>query len=187
MIDQNKPQMTHKAQSQQKKPRLPVLIEPLISTLHNIQLKIDSAAGAATALELRLRIIAQLENKVQIELKRKTKKPFYKAELEHLIFAVLEVFKEKLDPTEHNAIIRCRPPRNKLIHASLVELMINLNGEALGREVDPNTGKGKPLAEDDLVEGAKCIERSRGLDIFSQRAREAVVILETKILRSIKP
>lgn len=169
-----------------KKKRLPVLIEPLISTLHNIQCKIDSAAGAATALELRLRIISQLEPKVQDELKKKTKKPFYKAELEHLISAVLEVFKGQLDLIEHDAIINCRPPRNKLIHASLVELMIKLSGEALGREIDPRTGKGKPLTEDDLVEGAKCIERGRGLDIFSQRAREAVSILERKILRSIK-
>ena len=171
----------------QKKARLPVLIEPLILTLHNIQSKIDTAAGAATALELRLRIIAQLETKVQDELKKKTKKPFYKAELEHLIFAVLEVFKDKLEPIEHDAIINCRPPRNKLIHASLVELIIKLNGEALGREIEPRTGKGKPLTEDDLVEGAKCIERGRGLDIFSQRAREAVSILERKILRLIKP
>lgn len=37
---------------------MPVMIEPLISILHSIQLKIDAAAGAATALELRLRIIA---------------------------------------------------------------------------------------------------------------------------------
>lgn len=170
----------------QKKAKLLVLIEPLISTLHNIQLKIDSAAGAATALELRLRIIAQLEPKVQEILKTKTKESFYRVKLEHLIAAVLHVFKDKLNSAEYDAIIECRIPRNKLIHASLVELMIKLNEEALGREIDPQTGKGKPLREDDLVEGAKLIERSRGLDIFSQRARVAIEILERKILRSIK-
>lgn len=57
----------------QKHVKMPVMIEPLISILHNIQLKIDAAAGAATALELRLRIIAQLDISVREELKNQQK------------------------------------------------------------------------------------------------------------------
>ena len=42
--------------SSQKQIRMPVPVDSLITILHNIQLKIDSAAGAATALELRLEL-----------------------------------------------------------------------------------------------------------------------------------
>jgi hypothetical protein len=65
--------------------------------------------------------------------------------------------------------------------------MIELNGEALGREIDPYTFKHKSLEEDDIIEGAICIERNGGLDEFSKRAKEAILILENKILRAFKP
>ena len=161
--------------------KLPVLIEPLKSTLYNIQLKIDAAAGAMIALELRLRIIAELEPKVQDELKQLTSDPFYAANLVHLIDSVLKIFNNNLKHEDHAAIKRCRKPRNKLAHASLVEFMLELNDEALGREIDRGTGKGKPLQKHEIVEGAKCIERSRGLDDFACNAREAVLILEREI------
>ena len=54
---------------------MPVPVEGLISVLHNIQAKIDAAAGAATALELRLRIIAQLNKAVRDELSKKNVRP----------------------------------------------------------------------------------------------------------------
>lgn len=127
----------------QKKKIISVLIEPLISSLHNIQSKIDNSAGAAAVLELRLRIIAQLESEVQDELATKTSKSFYEATLNNIIEAVLKVFQNELDSTDQNIIRNCRVPRNKLIHASFVEFMIKINGEALGREIDPRTGKPK--------------------------------------------
>ena len=171
----------------QKKAKMPILIEPLIQTLNNIQLKIDAATGAATALELRLRIIAQLEPKVQPELKKKTPLLYYKAKLFHLIDAILEVFQDKLNPNDQEKIKKCRPPRNKLSHASLVEFMISLCIEANGREIDLRTGKGKPLPKNDLIEGAKCVDRLPALEEFSKRARAAIQILDEKILRTLNP
>ena len=50
--------------------RLSVPIGGLIAILHNIQMKIDAAAGAATALDLRLRVIAQLDGRVKDALKQ---------------------------------------------------------------------------------------------------------------------
>ena len=123
----------------------------------------------------------------QLKIFKKTKKPFHKAELEHLILAVLTTFQCNLDSIEQEKIKNCRPPRNKTSHASFAELMIALKGEAPGREIDPYTFKHKSLEEDDIIEGAICIERNGGLDEFSKRAREAVLILESKILRSLKP
>ncbi len=168
------------------KMKMPVLIEPLISTLHNIQSKIDDAAGALIALELRLRIIAQLEPKVQEELKKKTSDFFYEANLSYLITAVLEVFQEKLDPAEQELIKSCRMPRNKLAHASFVEFLIELNGEAEGRVIDPKTGKKNSLEKHDLVEGAKCIERGSGLPQFSSKVKITIQILESKIMRHLE-
>lgn len=176
----------------QKPMKLPVLIEPLISILHNIQLKIDTAAGAATALELRLRIIAQLDIKVREELKTQQKqrkkrcKAFHHADLEDLISAVLETYKDKIDEDEKGIIESCRLPRNKATHGSFAELMIQLTGKAPGRQIDHRTLKPMPLDEDDIIEGAVCIERNRGLDEFSKRARIAASILEVKVMRSIK-
>ena len=176
----------------QKPMKMPVLIETLINILHDIQGKIDIAAGAATALELRLRIIARLEVKVREELKtqqklrKKRSKAFHQADLEDLISAVLEVFKDKIEVDERKIIDSCRLSRHKTAHGSFTELMINLTGEALGRQFDPRTLKPMPLAEDDIIEGAVCIERNRGLDEFSKRARKAVSIFEEKIMRSIK-
>lgn len=173
--------------SSQKQIRMPVPVDSLITILHNIQLKIDSAAGAATALELRLRIIAQIEEKVRDELKKNTKEPFHQAALKHLISAVLEVFQDKLDATEQSIIKQCRPPRNKTAHGSFAELMIELAGEASGRQLDNRTLKPLPLAEDDIIEGAICIERNGGLGDFSKLANRAASILEEKIIRHLKP
>ncbi|MGE3921070.1 MAG: hypothetical protein AB7F64_09120 [Gammaproteobacteria bacterium] len=170
-----------------KEVKMPVLIEPLISILHNIQSKIDFATGAATALELRLRIIAQLDDRVQKELKRKTKKAYHKAELEHLIDSVLIVFQNELEIHEKDIISNCRIPRNKTTHASFAELMITLVGYASSRQLDNHSLKPLPLNEDDIVEGAVCIERNGGLDEFAKRARIAVSILETKVMRTLKP
>ncbi len=74
-----------------------------------------------------------------------------------------------------------------MAHGSLVKLMIALNGESLGREIDPRTKKHKPITEDNIIEGAICIERNHGLEDFSNRAKEVIEILDEKILRSIKP
>lgn len=161
----------------------PVLIDPLISLLNNIQSKIDAAAGSATTLELRLLIIAQLEPKVQEELK-KWKKPYC---LNALINSVIEIFKNKLDLSDQVKIKSCHYPRNKITHGNFAELMIELNGEALGREIDPYTGKRKPLEKNDIIEGTICIERNHGLEDFSKKAKEAIEILDRKILRSLKP
>ena len=169
----------------QKKIKMPVPMGGLISILHNIQSKIDAASGAATALDLRLRIIAELKPEVQTALKKRTKSPYRKADLNDLIDAVLEIFHDKLDLADQDKIKNCRLPRNKAIHGSFAELMIELNGEALGREIDPGTLKHKPLEKDDIIEGAICIERNRGLDEFAKRAREAVSILERNVLLSL--
>lgn len=133
-----------------------ILIEPLISILNNIQSKINYAAGAATALELRFRIIAQLEPKVQKELR----KPYHKVELIDLIEAILKIFRGNLNLEDQEKIKNCRLLRNKTSHGSMVELMFNLGIEPTGREIDPRTGKRNVLNEEDLIEGVKSIIRN---------------------------
>lgn len=183
--------MTNTPQRPQKKPRPPIPINSLIMTLDNIRLKIDAAAGAATFLELNLRIIAQQDPRVQPELSklqavRKVKQTrYHQAALFDLIDAVIEVFRDKLDLDDQIILKNCRIPRNKTAHGSFAELMIALSGEALGREIDPRTMKRKPLEEDDIIEGAICIERNGGLEEFAQRANKAVTLLRAKVFRSM--
>ncbi len=159
-----------------------ILIEPLISILNNIQSKINVAAGMATALELRFRIIAQLEPKVQKELR----KPYHKVELIHLIEAILKIFKCNLDLEDQEKIKNCRPLRNKTSHGSMVELMLNLGIEPTGREIDPRTGKRNVLNEEDLIEGVKSINRNSGLEKYTRQAKEIIEILDKKILRNLR-
>jgi hypothetical protein len=185
--------MTHTTQSQQKKIRLPVPMNGLINVLDNIKSKIDAAAGAATFLELHLRIIAQLDSSVQTELlkvqtlRKARREPYHRADLIDLIDAVIGVFQNKLDPKDQEILKSFHIPRNKTSHASFAELMIALSGEALGREIDPVTMKRKPLAEDDIIEGAICIERNGGLEEFAKQANKAVTLLREKVLRSFSP
>jgi hypothetical protein len=170
----------------QKKQAMLVPVEGLIYILKNIQGKIDAASGAATALDLRLRIIGQSEPEVQAVLKKNKKPPYHKAHLSDLIDAVLEVFQDRLDLEEQDKIKNCRLPRNKAVHGSFVELMLELSGDAPGLEIDTRTGRRKPLAENDIIGGVQSIEMNRGLEEFTKRANEAIKILE-KILRFLKP
>lgn len=169
-----------------KKISLPVPIGGLINVFNNLQLKIDEATGAATALEMRLRIIAELVPEVQTELRKKTKKLFRDAELNYLIPAVLQVFQNELDHTERQKIESCRFPRNKLSHACFVEFMLAINGEAPGRLRDNRTGKGKPLQKENLLEGIRSLDTSGALEEFTKRAKEAIQIVDRKILRSLE-
>lgn len=174
----------------QQNVKLNIPVTGLIQTLKNIKEKIDAAAGSATFLELHLRIIAQNDPRVQTELtkaqaKNSSKKcSFHQADLNDLIEATICVYQNNLDSTEQDKLKKIRVPRNKTIHGSFAELMIELNGAAPGREIDPLSRKRKLLAKDDIIEGVLSIERNGGLEEFAIRANEAVEILQRKILYS---
>jgi hypothetical protein len=181
--------MRHNPESkiQEKTVAATIPIGGLIHTLHNIQSKIEVASGAATALDLLLRIIAQLEPKVQIALAKTTKTLYHKATFGQLIGPVLEVFNDVLGPIDCAKIKNCLQPRNTTVHGNFAELVIHLCGEAPGMEIDSRTGKVKSLREDDIIGGVLCVERNQGLEAFSRGAHEVADILERKILRSLGP
>jgi hypothetical protein len=163
------------------------LMNQFIIILNEIQSKVDEAVGAATALEMRLRLIAELEPMVQTELKTKTSKLYYKADLFHLIYAVINVFSNQLTQSESSKIDIFRESRNKAVHGSLVELMLKLGITPTGRDmVDPHTKTRNILSEGDLVEGVKSIARNQGLETFTRQAREVIKILEDNILRKLE-
>lgn len=157
-----------------------------INALHNLQGKIDLASGAATALEMRLRIVAELVQEVQDELRKRTRESYHEANLYHLIPAVLEAFQDHLTDIERQHIASCRPPRNKLSHASFVEFILQINGEAPGRVIDRLTMKGRPLKKESLLEGAMSLDHSGALENFTRKARDALSIIEDKIMRVLE-
>ena len=165
-----------------KKIVLPVPIGGLINALNNLQSKIDEASGAATALEMRLRLVTQLVPEVQAKIKGS----YLKADLYDLIPAIIEIFQPELTQEDCQKIESCRPPRNKLTHADMAAFMMLLNGEAPSRLLNIRTGKGHPIAKDNLLEGALSVERSGALEKFTQKAREAVAIVDSKILRALE-
>ena len=154
--------------------------------LSNIQPKIDAAAGAVTALEMRLRIVAELLQEVQDELRKRTKEKYYKADLYYLIPAVLAVFRDYLTDTDHRQIENCRPPRNKLSHASFAEFMTKVNGSAPGRTLNPQNGKPYELKNENLLEAALSVDHSRAFENFTCTVRTAISIVEGKIMQAIE-
>jgi hypothetical protein len=154
--------------------------------LGNIQLKIDAAAGAVTALEMRLRIVAELLQEVQDELSKRTKGSYHEAKLSHLIPAVLIVFQANLSQEERQCIEHCRPPRNKLSHASFVEFMLAVNGSAPGRKLNPQTMKPYELKKGNLLEASLSVDHSRAFENFTSTVRIAIAIVEAKIMQAIE-
>lgn len=154
--------------------------------LKNIQFKIDIAAGAVTALEMRLRIVAELLQEVQDELRKLTKEKYDKADLYHLIPAVLEVFRDYLTDAERQQIGSCRPPRNKLSHASFAEFMLEVNGSAPGRVLNPQNGKPYELKKENLLEASLSVDHSKAFENFTCAVRTAVGIVEAKIMQAIE-
>jgi hypothetical protein len=157
----------------------------LCCALGNIQLKIDAAAGSATALEMRLRIVAELLQEVQAELSKRTKDSYHEAKLYHLIPAVLKVFQDHLSQEDRQCIERCRPPRNKLSHASFVEFMLAVNGSAPGRMLNPLTGKPYELKKENLMEASLSVDHSRAFENFTCTVKTAVAIVEAKIMQAM--
>lgn len=117
-------------------------------------------------------------------MKETLKDPICDASLRSLINAFLDTFNQ-VEPIDQEQIRNCRIPRNKVSHGSFAEFMIELLGEAPGREIDPKTRKRKPLEKDNIVEAVITIDHSHCLEKFTQNANEAIEALD-KVLRSLE-
>lgn len=169
-------------------------IGAMISNINNIQQSLNSAAGAALMVELRMRLIGQLSQSVREKLteivdsflKKNPKKKnvldtYWNCELAFLDDAIGEVFKDKLDEYELKKLDSFRKLRNKLLHADFVGLLEELGIPPTGRQIlSPFNNTRNILTSDDIKEAILSVssDRTRGLATVEKKAKEVINILD---------
>lgn len=169
-------------------------IGAMLTNLNNIQLKLEAASGGAVAVEMRMRLIGQLCEKVKNKIKEiintyksnnMPKKPpsnkYWDCELSFLDRAIEEIFHDKLAPDERQKIEDFRPLRNKLLHADFVTLMKRMDINPTGRQILSIDGKRNILDCDDIKEAVLSIDRNQGFEKFQLQAKEVCSILDRLI------
>lgn len=158
------------------------------NNLSSATIKLGEVAGPALAVELRMRLIGQFSEPVRVKLKqiqenkKKEKKyiavkEYLDCNLEYLDDAIIEVFKDKLQPNELVELEQYRPLRNKLLHADFVNLMIRLGIEPSGRQFFPKTGTRNALEPKDIKEAFLSIISNQGFEKMRSQANGVIVIL----------
>lgn len=160
--------------------------------LNNIQLKLDSCAGAAVAIEIRMRLIGEFHDPVKNKLKEIVKKyqkdkklkdtppyEYWNCKLCFLDDAIDQIFTDKLTEIESKILNSFRRLRNEFMHANFVKLMRLMGIEATGRQVLAN--RRNTLNQPEIEEAIKSIERNQGFEKFRERANEVICILDKLI------
>lgn len=169
----------------------------MISNINNIQVALDTAAGAALMVELRMRLLGEHSQPVRDKLidlvavikKNKPKKKhisdnYWNCDLSLLDDAIVEVFKNQLDNVELLKLDGFRKLRNKLLHADFVGLMEELGIPQTGRQIlDPMNDKRNLLTSANIKESVLSVSspRTKGLQTVEREAKEAILILDKLI------
>ncbi|MDR3647028.1 MAG: hypothetical protein P4L22_05815 [Candidatus Babeliales bacterium] len=152
-------------------------IVAIVNHIGNIQLSFNEAAGLAIGVELKIRLMAELYQPLQKELKNVIKqdeakkgykiknKNYWNCDLEYLESAIILIFNNKLDQQEIAKFEAFRQLRNKFLHADFVSFM-----KLLGV-----TPQGKKLIQD----GYKDILKKSDI-------KEAVLSLDNKLCRKFQ-
>ena len=165
----------------------------MLSNLNDIQFELDTAAGAALAVEIRMRLIGQLSPQIQEKLKDLVKahvltfkKPpknlpsdkYWDCNLSFLDQAIDEIFQNELKPFEREQIKKFRTLRNKLLHADFINLMIKMKISPTGRQIISTGGDRNILDNTDIKESILSIKRNQGFSKFRIQAKGVISILD---------
>lgn len=172
-------------------------IGAMISNINNIQVVLNSAAGAALMVELRMRLIGELSQSVRDKLivlvdifkknhpkKKNVLDTYWNCDLSYLDDAIVEVFKYQLDNVQLKKLDGFRKLRNKLLHADFVGLMEELGIPPTGRQIlDPMNDKRNLLTSANIKESILSVSssRTRGLQTVEREAKEVTLILDKLI------
>lgn len=172
-------------------------IGAMISNINNISVALNSAAGAALMVELRMRLIGELSQTVRDKLidlvanvknnnpkKKNISDNYWNCDLSFLDDAIVEAFKNQLEDVELQRIDGFRKLRNKLLHADFVGLMEELGISPTGRQIlDPINDKRNLLTSANIKEAILSVSssRTRGLQTVERAANEVILILDKLI------
>lgn len=167
-------------------------IEPLLSYMKNIEIKLQEACGLTVAVELRMRLIGQFSQSVRDRVKeliqewkaknpKSKKKPsdkYWDCDLCFLDQAIADIFQSSISPKECEVLLEFRDLRNSLLHADFIALMTSLKIPPTGRQLLSPNGDRNILSSGDIEEAIKSVDRNRGLSTIQQKAREVITILD---------
>lgn len=167
-------------------------IEPLLSYMNNIDVKLQEACGPTVAVELRMRLIGQFSQPVRDRVKEliqewKAKNPkskrkhsdkYWECDLCFLDQAIADIFQSSISQREHEILLEFRALRNSLLHADFIALMTSLNILPTGRQLLSLNGDRNLLLSKNIEEAIKSIDRNQGLSTVRQKAREVISILD---------
>lgn len=163
-------------------------IEPMLRSLENIELQYKESVGHAAALELRMRVLAEINPAISKHAEslvhpRDAYKFFWECKLEHLIDAILEIFKQDLSSDEIQQLNSFKNQRNKLLHGILVEFMRLMKVQPTSRKILKN-GSRDNLKDHEVIEAIKSTERNHVLVKFNGVAAGLMEIINKLIRKS---
>jgi len=167
-------------------------IEPLLSYMNSIDVKLQEASGPTVGVELRMRLIGQFSQSVRDRVKElikewKTKNPnskkkpshkYWECDLCFLDQAIADVFQGSLSSKECETLLEFRDLRNSLLHADFIALMTSLKILPTGRQLLSISGDRNILTSENIEEAIKSVDRNQGLTKVQQKARETITILD---------
>jgi hypothetical protein len=149
-----------------------------LQAFSNSQSQLQECGGAAVAVEILMRMIAEKSRPVQAKIKeyvkqdnekknknnekesRKIKDNYWDCNFQYIEKAIIDVFGDKLSPDERSILDLFRKIRNKLVHGDLVGMMNKMNILPESREV-LRDGRRKILEKQNIIEAIKVMD-SRG-------------------------
>jgi len=170
-------------------------VQAILNAFENEMNGLERAAGAAVAVEMRMRMIGECSEDVRKKLKElvekaKAKKTkcsskksvnYWDCDLCYLDDAIAIVFKDDLTADEREKVDKFRRKRNALLHSDFVKLMELLGIPPTGRNL--TGGKRNILQNKDIKESFISVTRNQGLVTFQKEANAVKVILEKIILK----
>lgn len=153
-------------------------INAVLNATENIQLKMDEAGGATLAVELRIRLLAQLSQPIQATLKNKNK--YWKCDLQYLIEAIISVCKNKLEIGEAEKLNKFLVLRHKLVHGNFVSFTKLQGIEPKGRQIIFSSTR-KTLLESDIRESICSVDWNHAFSEFRKLASEVKSIVDRLI------
>lgn len=161
-------------------------INTMINNIDSVQIKINSATGAAVMVELRMRLIGELCARVRERLKdsitsKKEPNQYWNCKLSFLDDAVDIVFQEVLNLSQRQQLSEFRNLRNKLLHGNFVGLM-ELMGITPGSRLIEKDGSRALLQPTEIKEAVLSIDRQNGFAIVETKAKNVIAILDEILL-----
>jgi hypothetical protein len=161
-------------------------IEANLKILQNNRLKVSESSGIAVDVEIRMRILLELDSDLREELERQINakkiknKNYWDCNLVFIESAIIKKYENKLKLAEIEILEKFRISRNKFLHGDFVDFMKEMCIEPTGRQIYSN-GRRNILENCEIIEAIKSGERNQVFSKFNDLASKAFEIINELI------